>query len=89
MFLQHFYWPLLKKYISRGLLKRHTCQVIGKPNQPLKQAPMYPIPPVEQPFEHLLVDSVGPLPSSKSGSKFILTIMCQIILSTPIGLCDA
>lgn len=75
--LQHFYWPLLKKDISRFIRTCHTCQVTGKPNQPLKLAPLYPIPPVEQPFEYLLIDCVGPLPPSKSGSKFLLTVMCQ------------
>ncbi|KAI7799880.1 hypothetical protein IRJ41_013806 [Triplophysa rosa] len=75
--LQHFYWRLLKRDISRFIKTCHTCQVTGKPNQILKQAPLYPIPPVEKPFEHLLVDCVGPLPSSRSGSKFLLTVMCQ------------
>ncbi len=30
-----------------------------------------------QPFQHLLVDCVGPLPSSKSGNVYLLTVMCQ------------
>lgn len=75
--LRHFYWPLLKKSVSRFIKTCHTCQVTGKPNQPLRPAPLYPIPSVEQPFEHLLIDCVGPLPPSKSGSKFLLTVMCQ------------
>ncbi|KAL1251972.1 hypothetical protein QQF64_019768 [Cirrhinus molitorella] len=75
--LQHFYWPLLKKEISQFIKTCHTCQVTGKPNQSLKQAPLCPIPPVEQPFGYLLIDCVGPLPPSRSGSKFLLTVMCQ------------
>ena len=27
-------------------------------------------------FEHVLVDCVGPLPKTKSGNQFLLTIMC-------------
>ena len=38
---------------------------------------MYPIPAAEHPFEHLIFDCVGPLPHSKSGSNFLLTVMCQ------------
>lgn len=32
---------------------------------------------MEQPFHHLLVDCVGPLPPSKFGSVYLLTVMCQ------------
>lgn len=49
----------------------------GKPNQSLKPALLCPIPAIGQPFEHLLIDCVGPLPPSKSGNKFLLTVMCQ------------
>lgn len=30
-----------------------------------------------QPFEHLIIDCVGPLPRSKSGANYLLTVMCQ------------
>lgn len=29
-----------------------------------------------EPFEHVIVDCVGPLPKTKSGHQYILTIMC-------------
>ena len=29
-----------------------------------------------EPIEHVLVDCVGPLPKTKSGNQFLLTIMC-------------
>lgn len=35
------------------------------------------IPAMGQPFEHLIIDCVGPLPPSKSGACYLLTIMCQ------------
>ncbi|XP_030271930.1 uncharacterized protein LOC115581177 isoform X1 [Sparus aurata] len=75
--LRHFYWPRLKKDISAFIKTCHTCQLTGKPNQVIKPAPLYPIPVAEHPFEHLIVDCVGPLPRSKSGSNFLLTVMCQ------------
>lgn len=43
----------------------------------MKSAPLYPIPAVSQPFEHLIIDCVGPLPRSKSGAVYLLTVMCQ------------
>lgn len=49
----------------------------GKPNYTLKRAPLCQIPPVEQPFEHLLIDCDGLLPPSKSGNKYFLAVMCQ------------
>lgn len=40
---------------------------MGKPNQSLKPAPLCPIPVICNPFEHLIIDCVGPL-----------TVMCQV-----------
>lgn len=31
-----------------------------------------------EPFEHVIVDCVGPFPRTKSGNKFLLTIMCSV-----------
>lgn len=36
-----------------------------------------PIPVVERPFEYLIVDCVGPLLMSKTGRRYILTVMCK------------
>ena len=48
----------------------------GKPNQVIPPAPLYPIPVMDEPFFHVIVDCVGPLPKSKTGNQFVLTIMC-------------
>lgn len=48
----------------------------GKPNQPIKPAPLHPIPVVEEPFKKIIIDCVGPLPKSRNGYQFLLTIMC-------------
>lgn len=52
------------------------CQRIGKPNQKVTAALLYPIPLIEEPFERLVVDCGGPMPKSKSGHQYVLTIMC-------------
>ncbi|KAL2076463.1 hypothetical protein ACEWY4_027927 [Coilia grayii] len=75
--MQHFYWPRLKRSVADFVRTCHVCQLTGKPNQSIKPAPLHPIPAVGQPFEHLIVDCVGPLPPSKSGCAYLLTVMCQ------------
>lgn len=75
--LRHFFWPRLKKDVSLHIKNCGTCQLTGKPNQVIKPAPLQPIPAVSQPFEYLIIDCVGPLPPSKSGCQYLLTVMCQ------------
>lgn len=75
--MKYFYWPKLKKEVAGFIKTCHVCQLTGKPNQMLKPAPLYPIPSMGKPFEHLIIDCVGPLPPSKSGCAYLLTVMCQ------------
>lgn len=76
--MRHFYWPKLKKDVAAYVKTCHICQMTGKPNQVIKPAPLHPIPVVAGPFEHLQLDCVGPLVGAKSGSRYLLTIMCQV-----------
>lgn len=39
-------------------------------------APLRLIPAICEPFEHVLIDCVGPLPKLKTGNQYILTMMC-------------
>lgn len=73
---KYFYWPGVKSSVSRFCKACHTCQLSGKPNQKVPPAPLHPIPAMGEPFERLVIDCVGPLPRSKSGHQYILTIMC-------------
>lgn len=54
----------------------HTCQVVGKPNQKIPQAPLKPIPAFDEPFSRVIIDCVGSLPKTRSGNQYLLTIMC-------------
>ena len=74
--LSHFYWPGLHKDVVKFCRSCHTCQVVGKPNQKPPIAPLKPIPTIEEPFSRVLVDCVGPLPKTRSGNSYLLTIMC-------------
>ena len=75
--LRCFFWPGLKRDVRQHCKTCHVCQVAGRPNQVIPSYPLYPIPVVGEPFERVLVDCVGPFPRTKSGNKFLLTIMCS------------
>ncbi|XP_041947558.1 uncharacterized protein LOC121708759 isoform X4 [Alosa sapidissima] len=74
--LRYFFWPGLKSDVVRHCRSCHRCQIAGKPNQAIPPAPLHPIPVISEPFERIILDCVGPLPKSKSGHRFLLTIMC-------------
>ena len=74
--ITHFYWPGIRKDVVKFCKTCHTCQVVGKPNQTIPKAPLKPIPAFEEPFSRILIDCVGPLPKTKKGNQYLLTIMC-------------
>ena len=74
--LNHFYWPGLKTDVSNYCRSCHICQVVGKPNQVIPKAGLQPIPAFDEPFSRIIIDCVGPLPKTKSGNEYLLTIMC-------------
>ena len=75
--LQHFFWPGLKRDVAKWCKECHTCQLGGKPNQNIPQAPLHPIPAFDEPFSRIIIDCVGPLPKTKSQNEYLLTIMCS------------
>ena len=74
--LNHFFWPGLKADVSQHCKSCHTCQMVGKPNQTIPKASLQPIPAFDEPFSRIIIDCVGPLPKTKSGCQYLLTIMC-------------
>lgn len=75
--LRHFFWPKLKKDVTECCRVCHECQITGKPNQILKPAPLVPIPICDEPFSKVIIDCVGPLPRTRNGNQFLLTICAQ------------
>ena len=73
----YFYWPGLKQDVAKWCKECHTCQLGGKPNQNIPQAPSHPIPAFNEPFSHIIIDCVGPLPKTKTQNEYLLTIMCS------------
>ena len=74
--LNHFYRPGLKSDVSQHCKSCHTCQMVGKPNQTIPKAQLQPIPAFDEPFSRVIIDCVGPLPKTKKGCEYLLTIMC-------------
>ncbi len=74
--MRHFFWRGLKKDVVQYCRACHSCQLAEKPNQIIPPTPLTPIPAIGEPFEHVIVDCVGPLPKTKLGNQFLLTIMC-------------
>ena len=74
--LENFYWPNSRKDVVEFCRSCHKCQVVGKPNQTLPKALLQPIPAFEEPFSRVIIDCVGPLPKTKSGNQYLLTVMC-------------
>ena len=74
--LNHFFWPKLHKDVVQYCRSCHTCQVVGKPNQTIPKAPLKPIPVFGEPFSRIMIDCVGPLPKTRSGNQYLLTMMC-------------
>lgn len=68
-----FYWPQCGKDVTRWCKECETCQ---KHNMGIKhQSPLKPLPVIEEPWQCLAVDIVGPLPKSKGGFRYLLTAM--------------
>ena len=71
-----FFWPDLRKSIKDYIKTCHVCQVVGKVNQVIPKAPLQPIVVPQEPFEKIIIDCVGPLPKTKGGNQYLLTLMC-------------
>uniref|UniRef100_A0A3B3R4L1 Gypsy retrotransposon integrase-like protein 1 n=1 Tax=Paramormyrops kingsleyae TaxID=1676925 RepID=A0A3B3R4L1_9TELE len=74
--LAYFFWRGVNADVKRYCRSCHACQVVGKPNQTIASAPLRPIPAMGEPFEHVLIDCVGPLPRTRSGNCYLFTLMC-------------
>ena len=72
-FLEAFYWPNMKKIIARYIKQCEKCEMFKTPKEN-STAPLQPI--VSQRIlELLVIDFIGPLPVSKKGNKYILSMI--------------
>ena len=65
----------MKKDVKWYVSSCKVCQVVGKPNQKIPKAPLVPIPSVGEPFQEVIIDIVGPLPRTRGGNEYLLTLI--------------
>ena len=53
--------------------------MVGKPNHVILKAGLQTVPAFDEPFSRIIIDCVGPLPKTKSGNDYLLSIMCASI----------
>ncbi|GFW15583.1 retrovirus-related Pol polyprotein from transposon 412 [Trichonephila clavipes] len=73
---RYFYWPQCYKEIEEFVKTCDPCQRAGKANDQ-KKAPMQLVPVISEVFSKLNVDAVGPLPTTPTRNKYLLTVMCM------------
>ena len=70
-----YYWPGIRSDVARHCKECLICQRTGKPNQKISPAPLVKIPHLPEPFAILQVDVVGPLPRTRKGHEYLLTLV--------------
>ena len=69
---RRFYWPTLFKDVAEYCRACEECQKCSSRRGP--KAPLVPLPVMEEPFQRIAMDIVGPLPRSRLGNKYILVV---------------
>lgn len=81
----NYYWKNMTRDIANFVQKCQKCQMCKL--KPKSKEPMTITPTPQEPFEILVVDSVGPLPKSLNDNCYIVTIMCELtkyLITVPI-----
>ncbi|XP_069162585.1 uncharacterized protein [Procambarus clarkii] len=73
---EYFYWPGMDADVRRICKTCFPCQRAGKNVPAIPKAPLVPVPAFGQAFERLIIEVVGPLPRTRKGNNYLLTIMC-------------
>ncbi|XP_077962421.1 uncharacterized protein LOC144410313 isoform X1 [Gasterosteus aculeatus] len=68
-----FYWPGMKRAVVDYCAGCPECQLVAP--RPSVRHPLIPLPIIEEPFERLAMDIVGPLPKTSRGHRYILVII--------------
>ena len=70
-----FTWPGMNRDTRDYCRACVECQKAGRAAQP--KAPLIPMRVISVPYERLAVDIVGPLTRTRSGYKYLLTVLCM------------
>ena len=79
MIMAHFYRPNIRRDVAEDCRTCYICQVMGKPNQNIRVAPLRRVHVSEEYFSKVSVDCVGPLSKTKYGNLCLLIMMCASI----------
>lgn len=69
----YFYWPGMGREVTQYCRECPTCLQWNHQKEP--KAPLRPLPVVATPWTKIAIDVVGPLPTTKDGYKYLLTII--------------
>ena len=75
--LNDYFWPGMTASVKAFCKSCEICQKVGKPQHHPRVTPLKPMIAIGQPFEELTLDCVGPLPKTKKGNEYLLTVMCN------------
>ena len=70
--MKRFYWPTLYRDVADFCRSCAECQKAGY--RRVTRVPMVPLPVIGEPFHRITMDIVGPLPRSRAGHRYVLTI---------------
>ncbi|XP_070576386.1 uncharacterized protein [Ptychodera flava] len=71
--LQHYYWPGIFPDVAKYCRTCEACQKAATRKAGIK-AKLIPMPVLEEPFQRIAMDMIGPLPVTSRGNRFVLTI---------------
>ena len=75
---EHYFWQTMRKDIQDFVCSCPQCQNRKNPVK-ITRAPLIPVPIVDEPFNRIAIDVVGPLLQSESGNQFI--VVCSDYLT--------
>ena len=74
---QNYYWKNMYKDVQQYVNTCKECQTF-KPNNQKRPGLYQPLPVPEKPFRDIAMDLIGPIKKTKSGNKYILSIVCRL-----------
>ncbi|VDI11022.1 Hypothetical predicted protein [Mytilus galloprovincialis] len=76
--MQHFFWPGIFNDIAEYCRSCPDCQ-IGTSKGRVPRAPLISIPPMDEPFQRIAIDFVGPLPMTDDKKTVIVGIPRELL----------
>ena len=71
---RHFSWPHLYTEVKDYCATCPQCQLVARKSI-MSRAPLNPVPTVSEPFKKIAIDLIGELPKTKTGYKYVLTLI--------------